>query len=102
MNCANLLADLRDGTLLSNLMEEISGKALVHNKKPKMRVHYVENNGKVLNFIKAQGLKLVGIGPEDIVDGNQKLILGLIWTLILLMKSIEVAVVTLNKIYLPG
>jgi len=30
-----------------------------------------------------QGIKLVGIGPEDVHDNNLKLILGLIWTLIL-------------------
>ncbi len=36
-----------------------------------------------MNFITKEGIKLVNIGPEDIADGNVKIILGLIWTLIL-------------------
>eukprot|EP01120_Amphizonella_sp_Union-15-10_P001175 TRINITY_DN1122_c0_g1_i3.p1 TRINITY_DN1122_c0_g1~~TRINITY_DN1122_c0_g1_i3.p1 ORF type:complete len:890 (-),score=244.97 TRINITY_DN1122_c0_g1_i3:53-2398(-) len=36
-----------------------------------------------LTFLKNNGIKLVGIGSEDIVDGNLTLILGLIWTIIL-------------------
>jgi filamin len=42
-----------------------------------------ENNNIALAFIKAEGLKLVNIGSEDITGGKLKLILGLIWTLIL-------------------
>jgi len=34
-------------------------------------------------FLKAEGLKFVGIGAVDIHNGNSKLILGLIWTVIL-------------------
>ena len=48
-----------------------------------MRIQKVENNGFALTFISNEGLKLVGIGAEDIVDHKLKLILGLIWTLIL-------------------
>ena len=36
-----------------------------------------------LEFINSRGVKLTNIGPEDIMDGNLKLILGMIWTLIL-------------------
>ena len=35
------------------------------------------------NFIAEKGIKLVSIGPEEIVDGNEKMILGMLWTLIL-------------------
>jgi len=65
-------------------LEEISSKTIPrYNKTPKIRVHYLENNTKAFQFIKSQGLKLVGIGAEDVVDANLKLILGMIWTLIL-------------------
>ncbi len=48
-----------------------------------MRYHKLENCGMAVNFIKNEGLHLVGIGPEDIVDCKTKLILGLVWTIIL-------------------
>lgn len=42
-----------------------------------------ENVNKALDFIKVRGVQLTNIGAEDVVDGNRKIILGLIWTLIL-------------------
>lgn len=48
-----------------------------------MRVQKAENVNKALEFITSRGVKLTNIGPEDIIDGNIKLILGMIWTLIL-------------------
>ncbi|KAF7795394.1 hypothetical protein EIP86_006552 [Pleurotus ostreatoroseus] len=48
-----------------------------------MRVQKAENVNKALEFIHSRGVKLTNIGPEDIIDGNTKLILGMIWTLIL-------------------
>eukprot|EP01121_Diplochlamys_sp_Union-15-3_P001758 TRINITY_DN1152_c0_g2_i1.p1 TRINITY_DN1152_c0_g2~~TRINITY_DN1152_c0_g2_i1.p1 ORF type:complete len:767 (+),score=229.10 TRINITY_DN1152_c0_g2_i1:31-2301(+) len=85
LKIADLQLDLEDGVLLINLLELISAKQVVakYNKAPKMRVQKLENNSYALNFIKDEGLKLVGIGPEDLVDKKLKLILGLIWTLIL-------------------
>ncbi|EGG21588.1 gelation factor [Cavenderia fasciculata] len=80
----DLGADLEDGVLLINLLEIISSKKILkYNKTAKMRLHKMENNNLAVAFIKSEGLKLVGIGAEDIVDGQLKLILGLIWTLIL-------------------
>eukprot|EP01120_Amphizonella_sp_Union-15-10_P008474 TRINITY_DN3052_c0_g3_i3.p1 TRINITY_DN3052_c0_g3~~TRINITY_DN3052_c0_g3_i3.p1 ORF type:complete len:1266 (+),score=382.28 TRINITY_DN3052_c0_g3_i3:257-3799(+) len=43
----------------------------------------LENCSKAVAFIERQNIKLVAIGGSDICDGNLKLILGLIWTLIL-------------------
>lgn len=54
-----------------------------YNKRPIMRVQKAENAAKALAFIRERGVKLTNIGPEDIVDGNLKLILGMIWTIIL-------------------
>jgi len=48
-----------------------------------MHIQKLENLNKALNFIKKEGLIIVNIGANDIYDGNLKLILGLIWTLIL-------------------
>jgi len=76
--------DLKDGILLINLLEIISSKSLgKYNKKPKIRAQSLENNQIILNFLRAEEIVLVNVGTSDIVDGKQKLILGLIWTIIL-------------------
>jgi Ca2+-binding EF-hand superfamily protein len=46
-------------------------------------VQKFENVNIALDFIKSRKIQLTNIGAEDVVDGNQKIILGLIWTLIL-------------------
>jgi len=48
-----------------------------------MRVQKIENVNFSLNFLTKEGIKLVGIDGGNIVDGNLKLILGLIWIIIL-------------------
>ena len=42
-----------------------------------------ENVNKSLDFIRSRRIQLTNTGAEDVVDGNSKIILGLIWTLIL-------------------
>ena len=51
--------------------------------KGKMRIHCLENVGKSLGFLREQRVHLENMGPHDIVDGNPRLTLGLIWTIIL-------------------
>lgn len=36
-----------------------------------------------MKFLAEKKVKLIGIGAEEITDGNRKLILGMIWTIIL-------------------
>ncbi|KAF7298852.1 putative actin cross-linking [Mycena indigotica] len=80
----SLVRDLSDGVRLIQLMEIMGDVNLGrYNKSPRMRVQKAENVSKALDFITSRGVKLMNIGPEDIVDGNIKLILGMIWTLIL-------------------
>jgi len=85
MKINELETDLQNGLLLINLLEIISSKEIggKYNKQPKMKPQLLENTSLALKFVQKEGIKLVGIGPEDITDGNLKLILGLIWTLIL-------------------
>jgi hypothetical protein len=56
-----------------------------------LRIQQVENVNKALEFIKYRGINLTNIGAEDIADGNTKLILGLIWTLILRFTISEIS-----------
>ncbi|KAF9255638.1 actin cross-linking [Marasmius fiardii PR-910] len=81
---SSLVKDLSDGVRLIQLMEIMGDVSLGrYNKNPRMRVQKAENVNKALEFITSRGVKLTNIGPEDIMDGNLKLILGMIWTLIL-------------------
>lgn len=43
----------------------------------------LQNGQMALDFLRYKKIKLVNIRAEDIVDGNPKLTLGLIWTIIL-------------------
>jgi hypothetical protein len=85
MKCEDLSTDLSDGLALIALLEQISSKTVTptYNKNPRIRVQKIENVNFSLAFLQSEGIKLVGVGGGDIVDGNLKLILGLIWTIIL-------------------
>ncbi|KAJ5665560.1 uncharacterized protein N7477_008008 [Penicillium maclennaniae] len=81
---ADLVTDLSDGVILIHLLEILGGESLGrYASKPKLRVQKFENVNKSLDFIKGRRIQMTNIGAEDIVDGNRKIILGLIWTLIL-------------------
>lgn len=75
--------DFRDGLKLMLLLEVISGERLPKPEKGRLRFHLVSNVNKALDFIASKGVKLVSIGAEEIVDGNLKMTLGMIWTIIL-------------------
>ena len=79
----DLSDDIKDGTKLIKLVEVLAEtKILRYNKNPKLRPQKLENVQQALDVISKEKIKLIGVGPSDIVDGNSKLILGLIWTLI--------------------
>nr|XP_048315627.1 spectrin beta chain, non-erythrocytic 5 [Myodes glareolus] len=78
----NLYAELADGAHLLQLLELISGEALPAPSPGRLRVHFLENNSHALAFLRAK-VPIAFIGPENIVDGDQSLILGLLWVIIL-------------------
>jgi hypothetical protein len=85
-----------------------------YNKNPRIRVQKAENVTMALDFIASRGVKLTNIGPEgeqsslphserifmqkwlDIIDGNLKLILGMIWTLILRFTIADIKYATVS------
>ncbi|KAG7278458.1 hypothetical protein CRUP_038753 [Coryphaenoides rupestris] len=82
---ANLQTDLGDGLRLIGLLEVLSQKKMFrkYNQRPTFRQMQLENVSVALEFLDRENIKLVSIDSKAIVDGNLKLILGLIWTLIL-------------------
>ncbi|XP_078699259.1 dystrophin-like isoform X33 [Branchiostoma floridae x Branchiostoma belcheri] len=77
-----LFEDLKDGTKLLSLLEILCGTKLAR-EKGRMRVHYLNNVNRALQVLDKHNVKLVNISSNDIVDGNPKLTLGLVWSIIL-------------------
>ncbi|KAK6323661.1 hypothetical protein J4Q44_G00060000 [Coregonus suidteri] len=96
----DLYEDLRDGHNLISLLEVLSGVTLPR-EKGRMRFHRLQNVQIALDFLKQRQVKLVNIRNDDITDGNPKLTLGLIWTIILHFQSgsnhLETEVVTILR-----
>ncbi|XP_046382632.1 alpha-actinin, sarcomeric isoform X2 [Ischnura elegans] len=88
----NIDEDFRNGLKLMLLLEVISGETLPKPDRGKMRFHKIANVNKALDFIERKGVKLVSIGAEEIVDGNLKMTLGMIWTIILRFAIQDISV----------
>ncbi|XP_078093960.1 microtubule-actin cross-linking factor 1 isoform X3 [Mustelus asterias] len=118
----DLYEDLRDGHNLISLLEVLSGVALQKEQsvlknlrlvrlpscvseysqeegndegpreKGRMRFHRLQNVQIALDYLKQRQVKLVNIRNDDITDGNPKLTLGLIWTIILHFQISEIYV----------
>jgi len=82
-----------DGLILSKLIndsvpdtidERVLNKASVFKGKPKAlnAFQITENNNIVISSSKGIGCSVVNIGPTDIANGTEHLILGLIWQII--------------------
>ncbi|KFM10098.1 Dystrophin, partial [Aptenodytes forsteri] len=78
----DLFHDFRDGRRLLELLECLTGQKLA-KEKGSTRVHALNNVNKALQVLQRNNVDLVNIGSSDIVDGNHKLTLGLIWNIIL-------------------
>lgn len=72
-----------------------SHKVLPECEEPKLRIHKVNNLNISFKFMREENIKLVGIGSEgiscprkrltnhlDIIDRTEKLIFGMIWTVV--------------------
>ncbi|XP_036977555.1 filamin-C-like isoform X9 [Acanthopagrus latus] len=81
----DLQKDLSDGLKLIGLLEVLSQKKMYrkYHSRPNFRQMKLENVSVALEFLEREHIRLVSIDSKAIVDGNLKLILGLIWTLIL-------------------
>ncbi|CAB1333620.1 unnamed protein product [Coregonus sp. 'balchen'] len=85
----DLYEDLRDGHNLISLLEVLSGETLARERDVVRNLRLV---------------KLVNIRNDDIADGNPKLTLGLIWTIILHFQvscsvSVVPRLIDMSKVY---
>ncbi|XP_063089503.1 utrophin isoform X2 [Cavia porcellus] len=78
----DMFTDLKDGRKLLDLLEGLTGTSLT-KERGSTRVHALNNVNRVLQVLHQNNVELVNIGGTDIVDGNHKLTLGLLWSIIL-------------------
>ncbi|XP_070273932.1 utrophin isoform X2 [Myotis yumanensis] len=79
---SDMFTDLKDGRKLLDLLEGLTGASLP-KERGSTRVHALNNVNRVLQVLHQNNVDLVNIGGTDIVDGNHKLTLGLLWSIIL-------------------
>nr|XP_014437163.1 utrophin isoform X2 [Pelodiscus sinensis]XP_025035407.1 utrophin isoform X2 [Pelodiscus sinensis] len=78
----DMFTELKDGRKLLDLLEGLTGNPLP-KERGSTRVHALNNVNRVLQVLHQNNVELVNIGGTDIVDGNHKLTLGLLWSIIL-------------------
>ncbi len=87
MKVADLSQDFHDGVILSELLEQISGKVVPHKKEVKAtdrhkKIDNLQNAVKfVAEFYKEAGVKIT-TSAEDLVDCKSGAILGMVWVII--------------------
>eukprot|EP01084_Bolivina_argentea_P096644 173744_1 len=80
----NLFVDLQDGWVLYNLLQALTKQDLsvLGRVKPETnKIKKIANMNVVWKYL-TKTVRMVGIGPTDIVDGHKTLTLGLIWSII--------------------
>jgi hypothetical protein len=83
----DLFEDLKDGRVLKAFVEELSGTTIAGKQTSgNTIIQHVANLTPTFAFIKST-TKIVGIGPQDVADGNPGLVLGLLWSLIVFFAS---------------
>ncbi|ESP04924.1 hypothetical protein LOTGIDRAFT_109199 [Lottia gigantea] len=81
---SDLKEDIRDGVILIMLLEELANKSIINYVQgPQTQHEKLQNVGMALDVFSRDGVKVTNIGNTDIVRGNVKVILTLIWQLIL-------------------
>ncbi|KAJ3089397.1 hypothetical protein HK102_006472 [Quaeritorhiza haematococci] len=89
-----VFGECKDGLILSKLINDavpgtIDERVLNVGKKLSP-FQMIENNNVVVNSAKAIGCSVVNIGSQDIMEGREHLILGLIWQIIKIGLSAKV------------
>jgi len=72
----------KDGRYLCKGIEKLAQKKIRHHENIVNDYQRLENIQNAINFLADQGIQLVNIGAPDILAGQDKIVLGLVWQLI--------------------
>lgn len=78
----DIILDWHDGVLLINLIEILSGNSFKYNKQAATEIKKQENLNQALAFI-GKHTKLVNVGSKDVMQGNENIVMGLLWAVVL-------------------
>eukprot|EP00002_Diphylleia_rotans_P031094 TRINITY_DN6442_c0_g1_i1.p1 TRINITY_DN6442_c0_g1~~TRINITY_DN6442_c0_g1_i1.p1 ORF type:complete len:732 (+),score=144.42 TRINITY_DN6442_c0_g1_i1:66-2261(+) len=72
-----LAQSLKDGVTLLMMAEKFAGGSIGRwNQAPRMMIHYVDNARLAIQAFMNMGFPNSGLRPQDIAEGNHKLVLG--------------------------
>lgn len=90
----NLRTDFASGVMLINLLEILSGESLGrYQKQPKVLIQQMENINLALKWAQNKGVPNNSVSSEDLIDGNIKMILSLLWPIIVASYTGEIVYV---------
>eukprot|EP01064_Diplonema_japonicum_P015972 TRINITY_DN24013_c0_g1_i1.p1 TRINITY_DN24013_c0_g1~~TRINITY_DN24013_c0_g1_i1.p1 ORF type:complete len:617 (+),score=200.98 TRINITY_DN24013_c0_g1_i1:41-1891(+) len=79
----DLAEDLKTGIVLLKVLASTTGQNLPpYNKVCKSEIQRVSNQSIVIDFFQSAKIKLIGIGPQDLADGNMRAMLAAMWAII--------------------
>jgi len=83
LECKDVLEDFKDGVLLINFIEVMSGKSFgkIPNRTTQ-QIQMIDNVAKALDFAKTCGITTKSIQAEDVVKVNEKFVLGFVFSVI--------------------
>jgi len=85
----DVISDFKDGVLLIQLVEVMSGKSFGAKLKPATaRIQQIDNLNKALSFVRDQGIKTKA-SAEDIADGKEIFVLGLVFAVIIKYMKLD-------------
>lgn len=75
------LADLSDSYAFATFCEAVTGlRARAINRRPRLRLQHFENVAIGMELLKEAGVRIMSVGPEDIISFNLRIVLGLMWS----------------------
>jgi len=80
----NMADSMKDGVVLCNLLEALTGKRIRGvDRKPRNPLQYSANMVALWNFMEKEGIETNGITSRDVMKGNEKIVLALLWKYIM-------------------
>lgn len=89
VNLMYLANQLATSSNKNNRHPVVQKENLQFNRRPSFRIQCIQNVQTALDMFQKDGLRFVNISANEICEGNLKLILGLVWTIIRHYESID-------------